>query len=86
MILSQPELRKAVGERRVEFDPPLEEGQWGEASVDLRLGYQFTTLVHQEGVTISVADGLKPVARSNLWNTDDLEAPDNFGRTRAYLF
>lgn len=58
MILSQADLRRAVEEGQIEFDPPLEEGQWGEASVDLRLGYQFTTLKQQKGVTISVATAL----------------------------
>ena len=84
MILSQADLRKAVDQGRIEFDPPLEEGQWGEASVDLRLGYQFTTLKQQKGVTISVADGLEPVALSNLWNTDDLREPDSHGRSRSH--
>ena len=84
MILSRADLRQAVKEGKVAFDPPLEEGQWGEASVDLRLGYQFTTLVNQENVTISVADGLKPVEQSNLWNTDDLRKPDLHGRPRFH--
>lgn len=84
MILSQAELRKAVEEGEIGFEPPLEEAQWGEASVDLRLGYQFTTLVDQESVTISVADGLGPLTQSNLWNTDDLREPDIHGRPKFH--
>ena len=84
MILSQAELRKAVEQGEIEFDPPLEEAQWGEASVDLRLGYQFTTLVGQDNVTISVADGLGALAQSNLWNTEDLREPDIHGRPRFH--
>jgi hypothetical protein len=38
MILSQPELRAAVAAGEIKFDPPLEERQWGAASV----GTQFT--------------------------------------------
>ena len=38
MILSQPEVRAAVAAGEIKFDPPLEEQQWGEASIDLRLG------------------------------------------------
>ena len=38
MILSQSELRKSVKDGAIAFDPPLQEIQWGEASLDLRLG------------------------------------------------
>ena len=44
MILSQPELRAAVAAGEIKFDPPLEERQWAAASIDLRLGTQFTKL------------------------------------------
>ena len=44
MVLSQAVIRKAVKDKMIVFDPPLEERQWGEASVDLRLGRSFTTL------------------------------------------
>ena len=84
MILSQAELRKAVEKGEIGFNPPLEEAQWGEASVDLRLGYEFTTLVDQDSVTISVADGLAAVAQSNLWNTDNLREPDIHGRLKFH--
>jgi deoxycytidine triphosphate deaminase len=63
MILSQPDIRKAVRDGRIGFDPPLEEDQWGEASVDLRLGQSFTKLKNIEGVKISVAGGLQSLAR-----------------------
>ena len=57
MILSGPDIRKFVESGYISFSPDLEPSQWGEASVDLRLGFQFTKLVEQEGVTISVAEG-----------------------------
>jgi len=41
MVLSQAVIRKAVKDKMIVFDPPLEERQWGEASVDLRLGRSF---------------------------------------------
>jgi hypothetical protein len=44
MILSQINLRAAVKAGDIEFTPALEERQWGEASVDLRLGFSFTRL------------------------------------------
>ena len=84
MILSEADLRQAVREGQIAFDPPLEEEQWGEASVDLRLGYQFTQIESQEGLTISVADGLKTLQSTNLWKTDDLEEPDKLGRPRFH--
>jgi hypothetical protein len=42
MVLSQPEIKKAVKDGKIVFDPPLEDDQWGEASVDLRLDFSFT--------------------------------------------
>jgi deoxycytidine triphosphate deaminase len=44
MILSQPEIRESVARGKIRLDPPLEERQWHEASVDLRLGFKFTKL------------------------------------------
>lgn len=79
MILSQHDLRKAVEAGAIGFDPPLEEQQWGEASVDLRLSYSFTKLQNVTGVTISVAEGLQTLALTNLWKTMQLEEKDKFG-------
>jgi deoxycytidine triphosphate deaminase len=42
MILSQTDIRKEVADGNIAFSPELEEKQWGEASIDLRLGFQFT--------------------------------------------
>jgi deoxycytidine triphosphate deaminase len=52
MILSQPEIRAAVEKGEIRFEPPLEERQWGEASVDLRLGLKFTKLLARPGAPI----------------------------------
>jgi hypothetical protein len=41
MILSHLNLRAAVESDEIAFDPPLEESQWGEASIDLWLGFSF---------------------------------------------
>src|SRR5512141_3108577 len=40
-VLSQRELRNEVEKSDIRFDPPLEEKQWAEASVNLRLGLKF---------------------------------------------
>jgi dCTP deaminase len=73
MILSQRDLRKLVKSKKITFTPELEEKQWGEASIDLRLGSQFTWYkkdVH--GVTLSVARGLSTLGGLNLWETEEL--------------
>jgi dCTP deaminase len=82
MVLSQPELRKAVADREIKFDPPLEEKQWGGASIDLRLGYQFTKLKAMSGVRLCIAEGVK--ALSGFWDTADLTEPDAFGKPRVF--
>ena len=78
MILAQPEIRAAVDNGEIRFDPPLEDSQWGEASVDLRLGNQFTKLSEAEGAKFSVAKGLSTIGASGLWVSRDL-TNDEFG-------
>ena len=74
MILSQKDLRKAVKAKKISFSPELEERQWGEASIDLRLGKQFTQYrADIKGVTLSVAEGLGSLGDLNLWNTEERE-------------
>jgi len=58
MILSQSDIRAAVDRGDIRFDPPLEDRQWGEASIDLRLGLNFTKLKKADGVTVSMAKGI----------------------------
>ena len=67
MILSQPELREAVAKGEIRFDPPLEERQWHEASVDLRLGLKFTKLTAKKGLKFSLAHGFPALAGTDLW-------------------
>ena len=60
MILSLKDLRQEVKSGKISFSPALEETQWGEASIDLRLGRQFTTYRKDiTGITLSVAGGLE---------------------------
>lgn len=85
MILAQTDIRNAVEAGQIGFDPPLEDNQWGEASIDLRLGFQFTKFKDAaQGITISVADGLKAVGSLGLWNTKELRARDEFGERETY--
>jgi dCTP deaminase len=77
MILSQKDLRKAVRSGKILFSPELEDDQWGEASVDLRLGRQFTWYREDiQGVTLSVAAGLGSIGDLNLWRTEEMDSYD----------
>jgi dCTP deaminase len=84
MILSQPDLRKAVASGEIGFTPELEEKQWGEASIDLRLGFQFTKLRKLDNVTVSIADGLAPVGDLGIWDTKELRERDELGNEESY--
>lgn len=66
MILSQPEIREQVANGEIRFDPPLEERQWHEASVDLRLGFRFTKLNPKKGIKFSLAHGMSALTGADL--------------------
>ena len=82
-ILSQDDIRRAVDEGHLQFSPTLEEAQWGPASIDLRLGLQFTKLKSADGVRFSVADGLKALGSTGLWITDEY-GKDTFDKQKAF--
>lgn len=85
MILSQPELRNAVKQGQIGFDPPLEDNQWGEASIDLRLGFRFTKLTKLQGVKISVAGGLSTaLGKPGFWETMDLTERNKLGQRNSF--
>ncbi len=85
MILSQIDIRTAVEAEEIGFDPPLEEGQWGEASVDLRLGFSFTKFREVPGVTVSVAQGLASIGGLRLWDTKVLREQDELGKPDSFV-
>lgn len=85
MILSQPELREEVAKGEIKFDPPLEERQWHEASIDLRLGFKFTKLVAKRGLKVSLAHGLSAIADAGLWKEKILKREDEFGKPESYF-
>lgn len=84
MVLSQPDLRKEVESGALKFDPPLEERQWGEASIDLRLGFDFTKLQPAAGVTFSVAGGLGLIGKSGLYARRKLKPDDGMGHPEKF--
>jgi dCTP deaminase len=84
MILAQSDLRKEVQDGAIRFDPPLEDRQWGEASVDLRLGLQFTMLKAAPGAKFSMAKGIGVIAQTGLWIQKTLKTKDEFGRKETF--
>ena len=84
MILSQADLREAVQVGHIHFSPGLEEKQWGEASIDLRLGFQFTKLRPCGGVKFSLAEGLGTIGGMKIWETRELRERDSFGKVEQY--
>ena len=86
MILSHDDLEKAIDEGIIGFNPPVEARQIGEASIDLRLGFQFTKYREDlPDITISVADGLRTLGELNAWNTLELDAQDELGRSSRFI-
>jgi dCTP deaminase len=85
MILSQVNLRAAVEAGHIGFDPRLEDRQWGEASIDLRLGCSFTKLKKLNGFTVSVADGLGGLGKSGFFVTKELKTNDEFGDPESFI-
>jgi dCTP deaminase len=84
MILAQAEIRDAVAKNEIRFDPPLEETQWHEASVDLRLGFKFTKLVAKRGLKVSLAHGMSAIADAGLWKEKTLKREDELGKQETY--
>ena len=84
MILSHHDLRKAVEENRIVFDPPLEDKQFGETSVDLRLGFSFTILKEVENVKVSVANGKNPIGDAGFYLTQDLKEKNALGQAETF--
>lgn len=67
------------------FSPALEDGQWGEASIDLRLGFSFTCLRRDlPGVKVSLVDGLKPIGAGDFWRTQELKPEDALGKPETF--
>ena len=84
MILSQPEVRAAVDKGEIRFDPPLEERQWGEASIDLRLGLKFTKFKDAPSVKFSMSKGIGAISNTALWHEETFPLRDKFGKRVTY--
>jgi dCTP deaminase len=84
VILSQTDIKAVVAANDIAFTPQLDENQWGEASIDLRLGFQFTKLKDAKGLTLSVADGLATIGKLGLWQTKQLSELDSLGKRETF--
>jgi dCTP deaminase len=84
MILARREIEAAVESGEIKFDPALEDSQFGEASVDLRLGLKFTKF-KKSGVIVPLAKGMKPLADGSLWHEETFPVTDEFGKRRTYV-
>lgn len=85
MILSHRDLRARVDNNNISFSPSLQEEQWGEASIDLRLGHQFT--VFRDNLTsmsLSIDKGLKMVGEIGLWKSKTLKSSDELGHPERF--
>jgi dCTP deaminase len=84
MVLSRREIQAAVDRGEIVFEPPLEKTQWGEASVDLSLGFSFTRLNPNRGIKISVAQGLAGLPARGLWTTVQKKRADRLGKPETF--
>ncbi|MGI8427370.1 MAG: dCTP deaminase [Actinomycetota bacterium] len=85
MVLAQAELRSSVVAKEIRFEPPLEENQWGQASVDLRLGFSFTKIKQDiRSVKVSISDGLGELGEMGFWNTIILKERDDLGKIQTF--
>ena len=85
MLLSKPDIRKRFQAGDIFVSPKLEDNQWGEASIDLRLGFDFTKIRAAKGATFSVSEGLGTIASSNLWSTRRLRENDEHGKRESFI-
>jgi dCTP deaminase len=85
MVLSQLQIREEVEKGAIRFEPPLEAKQWGEASVDLRLGYKFTKFRPNKNVIFSMADGIGALSDTGLYDEVILEPKDRMGKRPQYI-
>ena len=83
MILSQKQIREEIKKKTIQFDPPIEDRQWGEASINLRLGEKFTTFLPPKGLIFSLSDGLGSISDTNVWKEEFRK--DAAGRVDPYI-
>jgi dCTP deaminase len=83
MILSPKQIREELKKKNIKFDPPIEERQWGEASVNLRLGFTFTHFLPAAGIIFRLSDGIGALRDANVWKEEIYK--DAAGKARPYI-
>ncbi len=83
MILSPKHIREEIKKKNIRFDPPIEERQWGEASINLRLGFTFTHFLPAAGIIFRLSDGIGALRDANVWKEEVYK--DAAGRARPYI-
>jgi dCTP deaminase len=66
----------------IKFDPALEVGQWGQASIDLRLGAIFTMVQSVSELKVSLHAGLAPFRA--FFKTVELPLENEFGQRNSF--
>jgi dCTP deaminase len=82
-ILTKDEILEELDKGTIRFDPPLQDRQWGDVCVNLRLGYKFTKLKGSSG-TISLADGISGVADTGLWIEKTYQYKNELGKRESF--
>lgn len=83
MLFARREIKKAIDDGQIRFDPPISDGQIGETSIDLRLGRTFVKIRDQKGITVSPSTGL--AALKGLFDTYECPPADTFGRPSEFI-
>lgn len=78
MLFARQEIKQALSDGHIAFDPPISDGQIGETSIDLRLGHTFVKLRDQPGITVSPSSGLSSL--KGLFDTQICPVTGPFGR------
>jgi dCTP deaminase len=82
-ILTRNEIKEEVEKGTIRFDPPLQDRQWGDVCVDLRLGYKFTQL-RPSKVEIPLAGGISGVSDTGLWREKTFKHKDEFDKRESF--
>lgn len=83
-VLTKDEIRREIDNGNIRFDPPLQEMQWGDVCINLRLGYKFTQLQPSSAV-ITLAEGISGISDLGLWREKTFLHKDEFGKREGFI-
>ncbi len=82
-VLTRDEIEQEIKDGNIRFDPPLQDNQWGDVCINLRLGYKFTQL-KPSSAEITLADGIGGVASMGLWLEKIFVHKDELGKRQGF--